>query len=810
MPPGTTVAWRGLDRFVQSLEPAALPADGTSTVRQGGVYLVTGGLGGLGYTVAEHLARSARAKLVLTGRSASLERGKRQIAALEALGAEVLVAPMDVTDPGHVARVVAEARQRFGAINGVFHAAGVLDDALAQLKARDAADRVLAPKVRGTLVLDAALPEALDCFVVFSSISAVAGLAGQVDYAAANAFLDAFAQARHARDGSYAVSVGWSAWKDVGMAARIAEDRAPAVAAGDAGHPLLGRRVHATAGEDLFVVELGTASHWVLDEHRIRNGHALIPGTGYLEIARAAVQSRPENRAVEILDLAFIAPFVVDNGTPRELRVHLQRGSGGDGIVIASRVTNSDGEESWQEHVTARASFADVARPAPLDVKAIRGRCNARHDILTGTEEHAHLAFGPRWKNLREVHYGAGEALATLELPEPFVSDLAEYPLHPAVMDMATAAAEALVPGFDPAEDFYVPLAYNRVRVFGPLSRQVTSHIRLVESDFDPKEVVVFDVSVADESGQVLVEITGFLMARVTDKTKLSGEVRAGHAPRRTSVRLDDPAPVSAEAPPMVAGLAEAITPAEGVEALRRVLLGGAAPHTIVAWKDPRVMIEELRVPAGRPKAAAAPVVPSVPLDEIEAVLATHDAVRQAVVVARANRPGDIKLVAYVVHEDAHVTVSDLRRFLKSRLPPAMVPSTFVTLDALPVTAGGAVDRAALPDPFAAADDYVAPRTDMEKLVADVWREVLGIERVSVYDNFFDVGGHSLLAARVVVRIDKKTGVRLNTAIMVLQTLEQIAADIAKKSQGAAQDAGKAAPDSPKLAKRIFNALTGR
>jgi hypothetical protein len=207
-----------------------------------------------------------------------------------------------------------------------------------------------------------------------------------------------------------------------------------------------------------------------------------------------------------------------------------------------------------------------------------------------------------------------------------------------------------------------------------------------------------------------------------------------------------------------------------------------------------------------------------VPLPEIEAVLATHEAVSHCVVLQRLNRPGELKLVAYVVFAPGEsATVSDLRRFLKSRLSEHLVPSTFVDLDELPMHADGTVDRNALPDPFGAADDHVAPRTETETMIAEIWREVLGVPRISVYDNFFDAGGHSLLAVRVVTRIDKKIGVRLNQAVMVLQTLEQIAAECDKRRGGPGSTAPTSgtppaapAPSGEGLGKKLFNALRGK
>ena len=174
----------------------------------------------------------------------------------------------------------------------MIHAAGTLNDELILSKTRESAEGVLAPKVQGTLALDKALgSEKLDFFVLFSSVSSIAGIPGQIDYAAANAFLDAFARERSMRDGTHAVAINWSSWRDVGMVAKLAGG--PQSSAGPTKHPLLDRVVSASSDEELFATSLGVDSHWMMKEHRIRGGHSLIPGTGYLEIAREALEHRP-------------------------------------------------------------------------------------------------------------------------------------------------------------------------------------------------------------------------------------------------------------------------------------------------------------------------------------------------------------------------------------------------------------------------------------------------------------------------------------------------------------------------------------
>ncbi|MEB2548537.1 amino acid adenylation domain-containing protein [Burkholderia gladioli] len=149
---------------------------------------------------------------------------------------------------------------------------------------------------------------------------------------------------------------------------------------------------------------------------------------------------------------------------------------------------------------------------------------------------------------------------------------------------------------------------------------------------------------------------------------------------------------------------------------------------------------------------------------EIEAQLATHEAVREAIVIARQDPAGNARLLAYVSLQDAAPCaelVRDLREHLAARLPEYMVPAAFVVLDALPLTPNGKVDRRALPEPddeaFAQAQ-YEAPQGDTEQTIAALWAELLGVERVGRHDNFFALGGHSLLATRMLARLRESFG----------------------------------------------------
>ncbi|MDH3600117.1 MAG: amino acid adenylation domain-containing protein [Candidatus Tectomicrobia bacterium] len=155
-----------------------------------------------------------------------------------------------------------------------------------------------------------------------------------------------------------------------------------------------------------------------------------------------------------------------------------------------------------------------------------------------------------------------------------------------------------------------------------------------------------------------------------------------------------------------------------------------------------------------------------IELGEIEAVLGQHPAVQEVAVVLREESSGPPHLVAYVVsREEGEADGAEWRRFLRDQLPEYMVPSLFVSLDALPLTPNGKVDRRALPAPdassFSAATAYAAPRTATEATLATIWGEVLGREQVGIHDDFFALGGHSLLSIQMIARIQNAFGIRL-------------------------------------------------
>jgi amino acid adenylation domain-containing protein len=178
-----------------------------------------------------------------------------------------------------------------------------------------------------------------------------------------------------------------------------------------------------------------------------------------------------------------------------------------------------------------------------------------------------------------------------------------------------------------------------------------------------------------------------------------------------------------------------------------------------------------------------------IELGEVETLLGSHAGVKQCVVVAREDTPGNKVLAAYFVPQAAGPapSASDLRAHLKQALPDYMIPSTFIAMERLPLTPNGKIDRKALPAPDdQAADstrDSAAPRDAIEQMLSHIWAKVLGVKRIGLHDNFFDLGGHSLLAVRIMAEVEKLFGTRLPLATLLqAPTVAELAEILRKKN----------------------------
>jgi phthiocerol/phenolphthiocerol synthesis type-I polyketide synthase E len=674
------IAFRGNHRWIQSLDSLKLaPAKGRpNRLREGGVYLITGGLGAIGLTLAEYLAQAVPCNLVLIGRSAfpakalwdnwlaendpenAVSKKIRRLQALATLGTEIYIARADVADEEQVQGAVAQARLRFGEINGVVHAAGIPGRGIIQLKTRTVAERVLAPKVRGTLILARALKDAnLDFFLLCSSAISISGAAGQIDYCAANAFLDAYARGNNSEREPLIVSVNWDAWREDGMAAgrAISDGRyvAPSTAQVEKIETaLFERRIIESPDRQVYISELAPATHWILGEHRIM-GTAVVPATAYLEMARSAFHIQGYGEALDMRDVLFLSPIVIQQNETREIITILER----EGEEVSFRVLTTEmagpGEAAMREHVRGRLKALHAAPVSRLEIDEILRRCQERRVVNADAGEldrrTTGLFLGPRWNSVKEVYLGVNEMLALLELPEKFSDELKHFGLHPSLLDAATGVmVRSRVDGF------YLPITYEKVRVLGPLSKTIYSHITEKQAN---GLTLRFDVVISDQEGSKRVEVEGLILKRTVREPP---SVLLTGLEKRASDRIS-----------------HGLSNREGVEAFARILSGARSPQVVVTARDRDLTFEN---------------------DEPLAPVGSEQA-------------------------DAH----DSFRGLHSR-PSLQTP-------------------------------YVAPEGDVQQRIVDIWRELLGIEQIGVNDNFFDLGGHSLMALQFMSRLSESFGLTL-------------------------------------------------
>ena len=613
-PAPTIAALRGARRYELGLKPQVLPDAAGFTLPDGAHVMITGGFGGIGLTVAEDLIRRFGARITLIARRALPDRATwgRYLAAhdpadpisrrllalqrLEALGGQVCVAAADVCNAEDMAAALKAGEARFGKLHAVIHAAGVVDDGPLLLKTPAEVEEVFAPKLHGTLVLDRLFPDgSLDLMVLFSSTSTVTGPAGQIDYVAANEYLNAFAKARrHGK--TRVVALNWGIWSGVGMAAEALADRAgrPPAPMVPVTAPMLDAAGFDAMGNRMFAARYGL-DRWVLDGHRTKAGQALIPGTGYLEIAAEAMRAQGEMGAFELRDFYFFRPLAVAADETRAVRASLIRSDEGYGFELRSEA-DVRGRKGWQLHAQARV-LPVAAEGRRIDIAAIAARLPAPEtgDGLPSPQE-AHLVFGPRWRVLRRRATAGQEGLATLALPAPFRAEAGDWLLHPALMDLATGWAMELIAGYRP-DHLWVPVSYGMVRVLRPLPGEIVSHVVSAAANRADGATATFNVTLATPDGEVCVEIEGFTIR------KLDGALHFA-PPDAREVQFDAAIAATKALSPaeerLMHTFSQGIRPEEGAEAFARALALGQAQIIVSSVDLPALMRQTAEAEAAK------------------------------------------------------------------------------------------------------------------------------------------------------------------------------------------------------------------
>ncbi len=698
-PSNNIAAIRGDRRYQQIWRPAELPEAASFKVNSGDVVLLTGGLGGIGMTLAERLVHERGAKVAILTRkplpprdtwerivriappSDRLARRLSRLMALDQAGRAIEVFAADVSNLEETLTAVEDITGRMGRITGVIHAAGVIHDAPILGKDPMEIDDVLTPKVYGTQVLSKVFEDGqVDWMALFSSSSTATAPAGQVDYVAANEYLNAFSKAK--AGGATAVKViDWGPWAEVGMAVDaldgVSETDLPA--GRELSQPLLDLEVVDHFGNVRYLADWSTSEHWILDEHRTSNGDALLPGTGYIELAAEALAAKGETGAFELRGLTFLTPLRTPDDHRISVRVGMPVTDNGYDLSIESGI---DGE-TFDLHAEAELHVLADAKPGRIDLEAIAARCGVVVDAEPGasleTPQSRHLNLGPRWQVMTRTRFGADEALAELRL----TTHDEGYRVHPGMMDLATGFGLPLVEGYT-QDQFWVPLSYGKVRVYSDLPAVAVSWIRNAAENRATGETAQFDVTIAAPDGTVCVEVEGFTVHRLTQGIAFAKDVTrksedAGRALSPAEERLRHI-------------VEQGIQPQDGADMFFRAM-GSELPQVLISSLDLQGMIAQVE----------------------------NDAMARPSTDAGFERPD---------------------------------------LDS----------------------DFIEPETEIERRLAGFWSDLLGIGKIGVEDNFFDLGGHSLIAVRLFAKVKSAFAVDFPISILFeAPTIRKCAMLIAEK-----------------------------
>lgn len=580
------ICYRGNQRLVQAFEPIRLeePEDISSLLKGNGVYLFTGGLGGIGLTLCEYITDSVKnAKLILIQRRAFparidwdgwvLRQGKgdetsrriMKLKTIEQTGASIEIYSADISDENKMREIFDEIYLKYHRIYGVIHCGGISDGGLIHNTNKSKVDEMFAAKLYGTVIIDKLMRKSQpDFYVLCSSFNSVLSTIGTTAYTAANSFLDAYALYKSSVDSIPTISINWFAWQETGGAVENIKKLMQGVKrqkADESGKcPFVKEHVKDN-GQDIFVSALSVKHNWLLDEHRVK-GTAVLPGTGYIDIVSSIMNVYFNLTVFEIYDVYFIQPLYV--GDTEDIVLHTiikKEGGNGCDFTIKSR---SNGSE-WKTNVIGKVKLSQLEQPK-YDITQfnllIQENDNSGEGIRSKNSlKEKYVQFGSRWRdNIKNIVIDSDKGIIFLELPDSFETDLDNHYLHPALFDVALATQ---------TEDgtFYLPFYYKRIKIFGRLPKKIISLSWRVYGNKKEKGLQSYNYTIFDEQGKVIVDIEEYSLV---DNTKYM-QASDSYKPDAPFIPTDNIIADSA----ISEALKNGITPKEGVEVFKRILYTG-------------------------------------------------------------------------------------------------------------------------------------------------------------------------------------------------------------------------------------------
>lgn len=598
----TIIAYTGLHRWTEIFEPLRLKSDtlkNTTQLKEGGVYLVTGGAGAIGRSVSKVIAQTVKATIIWTGRSAfpakdrwdALMAGddqpmkERLQAALdiETLGSKLIALSADISDLGQISGLVKEVESTHGPIDGIIHAAGNAGGGIIAATGKEGFDIVLTPKVRGALVLHKIFKgKSLDFLHFYSSVTAILGEAGRVDYTSANAFLDAFGTKHSWPNCKTVCSINWGEWGLIGMGADWIRQKgsrkldakkkgAPKpIEPMEKAAPVRFSAVKSSADTSVYAVHVDANNHWIISEHLLA-GIPTMVGTSFLGVLRDwAAEQETGGKILSVQDAVFSSPLIVMDKDTLELQLACEKTSEDHySFTFQSRFAAGD----WKVHFSGKAVFKSPQAPE-ISLADLRKNCGQQPEmkrhftVLYDENENVLLQYSRRWDCLENITLGDKQWISEIALPDDLAADLNDYALHPAMLDVATSCHFNYFTEF---QDKFLPQSYGDVTIYAPLTQKIYAYGTLAMPYGPDDGIIHFDFMFFNETGDLIATMDDYALTKVGQ----------GGSARVAGNKSDDD--ISARL--MEAGIRE-ILPDEGMQVLDSLFRQSDLSQTIVCPRD--------------------------------------------------------------------------------------------------------------------------------------------------------------------------------------------------------------------------------
>lgn len=469
-----------------------------------GNYIITGGTGAIGKTVALYLLKKFDANVIVISRS------ERSTMPYESGEGMLCFMQTDVTNEQELKNTFLKIKTQMPIVDGVFHCAGIADGRLLSALDEKKAHQIMAPKVEGTNNIYRILEEVYGrdgrCLILFSSLTGVTGAVGQCAYTAANAYMDSFAQ--NAKGAIPVISIDWDTWCNQGMANRerqrygiTLEDMNWTEEESDGRNYCYSMTNDKNGDASIYKIDVSESDVWLFKEHQI-NGQGILPGTAYINYLFMCACHLYKAGQLEIDHIYFLEPYLERH--TGSLYIRIGNGENPEFSIF----TLVDGMH--REHANGILKVPNAGITARLAQKNCVLYDSKISDGSVKTE--GGIRYGKRWQGIKTLKVSEKTVAAQINLPAEYRDEVQKYALHPALMDQAIgiiALALEQTGGM-------LPFAYQGLRILRTLPDKITSRVSVISEN---KTESAYECIVSDTSGEPVLEADRYITRKVSQES---------------------------------------------------------------------------------------------------------------------------------------------------------------------------------------------------------------------------------------------------------------------------------------------------